>query len=147
MLLLTIRSVNGLPLSELNEEEQEIAAKAIQCGYLQKDGEFLKPAIVVLDNDSDQALWSIADGLVERTGELARNLAAELAEFMKKHIPPHLMSEYVYYNNCIVHESGTAVPHYRHGLLGQPGTQAEVQERYGKRGGEPAIWQQNWRSL
>ncbi len=101
MLLLTIRSVNGLPLSELNEEEQEIAAKAIQCGYLQKDGEFLKPAIVVLDNDFDQALWSIADGLVERTGELARNLAAELAEFMKKHIPPHLMSEYVYYNNCI----------------------------------------------
>lgn len=101
LLLLTIRSVDGLPLAALSEEEQEVAAKAIQCGYLQKDGDLLRPAIVVLENESNNTLWSIADELTERTGELAHTLAAELAVFMKKHIPAHLMAEYVYYNNCI----------------------------------------------
>lgn len=99
LLLLTIRCVGGLALDTLNEEEQEIAAKAIRCGYLRKDGNLLKPAIVVLDEDT--ALWDVADSLTERTGDLARGLAAELAEFMKKHIPQHLMAEYVYYNDCI----------------------------------------------
>lgn len=32
---------------------------------------------------------------------LAHTLAAELAAFMRKHIPAHLMAEYIYYNKCI----------------------------------------------
>lgn len=103
LLLLTIRCVEGLPLSGLSEEEQEIAAKAIQCGYLRKNGDSLEPAIVVLDSAScgERELWNMADMLLEDTRKLACALAKDLASFMKKHIPPHLMGEYPYYNICI----------------------------------------------
>lgn len=117
LLLLTIRSVNGLALSDLSGEEQEIAAKAIQCGYLQKNGEFLEPAIVVLDPDSRQELWNAFSESMRNIGALpqampqaapraslqalAQNLASELAGFMKKHIPAHLMGEYAGYNTCV----------------------------------------------
>lgn len=35
------------------------------------------------------------------TREIARDLAADLSEYMKKHIPAHLMGEYACYNSCI----------------------------------------------
>ncbi|MDE7222573.1 MAG: RNA polymerase sigma factor [Acetatifactor sp.] len=103
LLLLTIRCVGGLPLSSLSEEEQEIAAKAIQCGYLCKNSDSLEPAIVVLDSAScgEKELWKMADMLLENTRELACALAKDLAGFIKKHIPTHLMGEYPYYNTCI----------------------------------------------
>lgn len=103
LLLLTIRCVDGLTLSDLSDEEQEIAAKAIQCGYLRKNGDSLEPAIVVLDSDSysERELWNLVDALLENTGDLSHALAEDLAGFMKKHIPPHLMGEYPYYNSCI----------------------------------------------
>lgn len=109
LLLLTIRSVNGLALSALSVEEQEIAAKAIQCGYMQKNGGFLEPAIVVLDPDSRQELWNAVSESMRNMGALpqtlpqtlAQNLASELAAFMKKHVPAHLMGEYAGYNTCV----------------------------------------------
>ncbi len=113
LLLLTIRCVDGLATSSLSEEEKEIAAKAIQCGYLQKNGDILEPAIVALTPESNRKLWNVLDKTLKAAGtvphtegatgiqKLARSLAAELAEFMKKHIPPHLMEEYVSYNTCI----------------------------------------------
>lgn len=103
LLLLTIRCAKGLALSDLSEEEREIAAKAIQCGYLRKDGNLLEPAIIVLDPDTHNALWGIFDGAGIRTEirDLAHALAKELSGFMKKHIPAHLMGEYVHYNTCV----------------------------------------------
>lgn len=103
LLLLTIRCIDGLPLSGLSDEEQEIASKAIQCGYLRKNGDSLEPAFVVLDSDTcgEKELWSLVDVLLENTQSLAHALAKDLAGFMKKHIPAHLKGEYPYYNTCI----------------------------------------------
>lgn len=121
LLLLTIRCVNGLALSALSTEEQEIAARAIQCGYLQKNGDILEPAIVVLEPDSQRELWNVFAELLKgmkttshtkslessepdsQTGlsSLVQALATELAEFMKKNIPTHLIKEYAAYNTCI----------------------------------------------
>jgi len=105
LLLLTIRCVHGLALSDLSEEEREIAARAIQCGYLRKNGELLEPAIVVLEPDSRDALWNTfgepGAGTRDKTQNLAHTLAAKLSGFMKKHIPAHLMGEYAHYNSCV----------------------------------------------
>ena len=103
LLLLTIRCVDGLTLTSLSDEEQEVAAKAIQCGYLRKNGDILEPAIIVLDTDScsEKDLWNMADALLESSQELTHTLAKDLAGFMKKHIPAHLLGEYPYYISCI----------------------------------------------
>jgi len=46
-LQLTIRAINGLAVEDLTEEEREQAAKAIECGYLYRDGNMLYTKILV----------------------------------------------------------------------------------------------------
>lgn len=103
LLLLTIRCADGLPLSSLSEQEQEIAARAIQCGYLRKNGNSLEPAILVFSGSNDPAgsFLNVLGHLSEEACIMAHTLAGELAEFMKKHIPPHLMGEYRFYHSAV----------------------------------------------
>lgn len=103
LLLLTIRSVDGLPFSSLSEQEQEIAARAIQCGYLRKNGASLEPAILVFTGEKDPArnFINVMGNLPADACAMAHTLAEELAQFMKKHIPPHLIGEYSFYHSCI----------------------------------------------
>lgn len=38
-LLMTIKAIKGVSIDELSEAEKEIAAKAVECGYLRKVGD------------------------------------------------------------------------------------------------------------
>ncbi|MCM1120210.1 MAG: RNA polymerase sigma factor [bacterium] len=103
VMLLTIRCAGGLRLSSLSDGEQEIAARAIQCGYLLRDGDTLIPAIVVLfrDTEADHKFRELLRDLQKDIHRQAPILAEELAGFMKKHIPPHLTGDYPCYNSSV----------------------------------------------
>ncbi len=100
-LLLTIKAIGGLPLNKLTEEEKEIAAKAIECGYLRRSGDSLEPKIIVMDRAQEELFRSLSSELNNGAEEIIEKIAGDLAAFMKKHIPAHLMNEYQIYTQLI----------------------------------------------
>ena len=86
------RSVGGLSLELLSEDEKEAVAKGIECGYLRSDGKTVAPQIPVLDSkwrNKFQNAFS-EDISAEPFEEAARAFAA----FIKTRVPKHLRSEY-----------------------------------------------------
>lgn len=101
-LLMVLRAIGGLPIDKLTEDEKEIAAKAIECGYLRKNGEILEPKIIVFDGDiNTQEFYKLSHDLNEGMQEIIEAIAEELSCFMKKHIPKHLIHEYQHYTTLI----------------------------------------------
>lgn len=100
-LLLTLKAIGGLPLENLTKEEQEIAAKAIECGYLRKSGDILEPEIIALDRTQEEHFRSLSQKLNTGAEEIIEKIAGELAAFMRKCIPAHLMDEYQVYTQLI----------------------------------------------
>lgn len=107
LLVFTIRCLSGLTLSDLSEGECEIAARAIQNGYLQKRGEMIEPAILVLSNGIGDYMdfQNLLGSLRGRTQRLAFSVGRELAGFMKECIPRHLRDDYRYYNSGIASQN------------------------------------------
>lgn len=123
-LLFTLKVLDApLNIAELNKVEKEVAAKTIECGYIKKCGNLLLPIIVAYEKKFDNDFHNIAVALNDNTESLVDEIAKELAEFMKKHIPEHLINEYEYYTGCIagvrfLHE--TIESCIRDGLLCEP---------------------------
>ena len=101
MLLMLIRAIGGLNIDDLTESEKEIAAKAIECGYLRKKGHLLEPRIIVIDKKDDMDFYNLSFKLNNKAGELVEEIAEELSQFMREHIPEHLISEYQIYTQLI----------------------------------------------
>ena len=123
-LLLTLKALDGtLSIDVLSDTEKEVAAKAIECGHIKKCGKILLPKIVAYEKKFDKAFHNMAIALNENTEALVERIAKELAEFMRKHIPEHLINEYEYYTGCIagvrfLHETIEAC--IKEGLLCEP---------------------------
>ena len=123
-LLLTLKALDGtLSIDELNDTEKEVAAKAIECGHIKKCGKILLPKIVAYEKKFDKDFHNMANALNDDTEALVEKIAKELAEFMRKHIPEHLINEYEYYTGCIagvrfLHETIEAC--IKEGLLCEP---------------------------
>ena len=96
-----IRAIGGLNIDDLTESEKEIAAKAIECGYLRKKGHLLEPRIIVIDKKDDMDFYNLSFKLNNKAGELVEEIAEELSQFMREHIPEHLISEYQIYTQLI----------------------------------------------
>ena len=94
-------SNDGLAVSELTEEEKEIAAKALECGYLRRNDDILEPKIIVIERSHEMDFYNLAHMLTEDMGTLIEQIAEELSLFMKKQIPEHLMNEYQLYVRLI----------------------------------------------
>ncbi len=101
LLLMTLESIGGLSVSDLNEDKKEIAAKALECGYLRKEGNVLEPKMITLEEENHQAFFDIAEEMIEGMDEEIEAIAEELASYIKKHIPKHLMNEYEMYTKLI----------------------------------------------
>lgn len=95
---ITLRAIGGLPVSGLTGEEQELASKSIACGYLQRDGDQLRPRILVLREADSSAFYGLADLLTGNLQPLAAGIACKLAEQMKTALPAHLKNEYFLFN-------------------------------------------------
>ena len=123
-LLLTLKALDGtLSIDELSDTEKEVAAKAIECGHIRKFGKILLPKIVAYEKKFDKAFHNMANALNDDTEALVEKIAKELSEFMRKHIPEHLINEYEYYTGCIagvrfLHETIEAC--IKEGLLSEP---------------------------
>lgn len=115
-LRMLIRSIGGLSIKTLTDDEKEIVAKAIECGYLRKSGTYVEPNIVVLNQNSTMELVShllgldsfqenescdIMEKIPQELSDAITTIAKELSEFIKKHIPGHLMNEYMTYAKLI----------------------------------------------
>lgn len=100
-LLMTLQSIGGISVNKLTESEKEVASKAIECGYLRKNGDTIEPDIIVISQKDLIAFYDFAYAFNDDTMDISEQIADELAAFMKKHIPEHLMNEYPVYTSLI----------------------------------------------
>lgn len=100
-LLMVLRAIGGIGIDELSESEKEIAAKALECGYLRKNGNIIEPKIIVIDRKNDMDFYNLSFDFNNDMGAVIEQIAAELSMFMRKHIPEHLMNEYQIYTRLI----------------------------------------------
>ena len=98
---MTIKAIKGVSIDELSEAEKEIAAKAVECGYLRKVGDLLEPQIIVIDGKNEMDFYNLSFDFTNNMGTIIDQIAAELSEFMKRHIPEQLMNEYQIYTQLI----------------------------------------------
>lgn len=122
-LLMLVKSIGGLSIDELSEDEKEIAAKAIECGYIRKKGNIIEPKIIVINNNDLEKFLDFPFGFSENMESIIGKIAAELAEFMKKHIPKYLINEYPIYSQLIAGNrilSGMIEECIKEGLLTEP---------------------------
>lgn len=99
-LLLSIRAVNGIALSSLSQNEKETAAKAMEEGYLLRDGEMLYTKYLVYpmaDYEKD-ATFVINRDLGDTLAPVTDAIADELSDLFRRILPPHLLCEYRFAN-------------------------------------------------
>ena len=96
-LQLAIRAIEGLNISDLSEKEKEQAAKAVECGYLYREGEVLYTKILVSHfTDVYEVSRGLCDGYFDSEAEL---VAEKLASIIKSAIPEYLYSEWGFANS------------------------------------------------
>lgn len=96
-LLLAIQAIHGLPVSDLNEQEREHAAKAIEEGYLYREGNLLYTQFLVGEG-SDQLMYATSYRFGNEMETEAEEIAKEIAAFIRQNIPAHLFEEYRFVN-------------------------------------------------
>ena len=99
MLLLTIRAIEGLSVDSLSEDEKEIAAKAIEQGYLLRKGDMLYTKILVHDKKDNSCPYNttikLENGYFDGAAE---SIAQEIAALIKDSLPDYLSGEWRYAN-------------------------------------------------
>ena len=97
---LALRSIDGLDISLLSEKEKENAAKAIECGYLYRDGDMLYTKILVNALSDRDKLFDISNDLQNGYFDADAEVVAEkVAELIKKSVPDYLLGEWRFANN------------------------------------------------
>lgn len=100
-LLMVLKAIGGISIDELSFEEKEIVAKAIANGYLRKDGDRIEPGIIVIERKDMEDFYNFSYELNEGMDAMIEQIAAELAAFMRSHIPDYLINEYPVYTGLI----------------------------------------------
>ena len=97
---LALRAIEGLDITQLSEKEKEHAAKAIECGYLYRDGDMLYTKILVSALSDRDRLFDISNALQNGYFDAdAEIVAAKVAELIKKSVPDYLLGEWRLANN------------------------------------------------
>ena len=100
-LLLVLRAIEGLTVEELSENERELAAKCIECGYLRKCADRLEPKMVIIRKEEFDRFNALPEKFHAGMQDIKEQIAKELAEFMRKRIPKHLINEYPIYAQLV----------------------------------------------
>jgi len=93
-LMLVVRAVEGIDINTLSENDKEIAAKAIENGYIKKDGNRLVPKIPVIDGRDVESFYRLSHDFRHRVEDLGIKVADNLLEIIREVIPEHLINEY-----------------------------------------------------
>ena len=100
-LLMVLKTIGGISTEVLSETEKEIAAKAIECGYICKCGNIIEPKIIVIDRKNEMDFYNLSFDFNNDMDNIIEQIAAELSKFMRTHIPEHLINEYQIYMKLI----------------------------------------------
>ena len=122
-LLLVLRAIEGLTVEELSENERELAAKCIECGYLRKCADRLEPKMVIIRKEEFDRFNALPEKFHAGMQDIKEQIAKELAEFMRKRIPKHLINEYPIYAQLVAGSdilSGMMEACMEEGLLCRP---------------------------
>ncbi|MBR6533975.1 MAG: sigma-70 family RNA polymerase sigma factor [Clostridia bacterium] len=100
LLQLALRSINGLDIRSLSEEEKEHCAKAVECGYLYRNGDMLYTKILVNSLSDRERLFDISRGLENGYFDAdAEIVAKKIASLIKSAVPSHLIGEWRFANS------------------------------------------------
>ncbi len=91
---MAIRAINGLDVSVFSDIEKEVAAKAIEEDYIYREGDKLYTKFLVIEEKNNDIPNNISNGITDLLTEQADKTAKELASFIKKTLPEHLVCEY-----------------------------------------------------
>lgn len=92
--MMTVKAIDGLDINSLSVDEKEIAAKAIDAGYLTKKEGKLYPKILVMNSKDENAFYELSNNFEEEIEELIEPTAKEMYNLVRKYVPKHLMGEY-----------------------------------------------------
>lgn len=95
---LTLKAIGGMSIGQLSEKQKEIAAKAIECGFLRKSGDILEPQIVTIEFKEWENYRKLLHGYYDSVEDICNEIAVELHDYMVSHIQKHLLNEYKSYN-------------------------------------------------
>lgn len=73
---MVLRAIGGLPLEGMTEEK-EIAAKALECGYLRKKDNMVEPQIIVLDRQHVEELAKLQEEFVDEMTDVIKECIKE----------------------------------------------------------------------
>ena len=93
-LQLAIRAIDGLPVSELTEEEREQAARAIECGYLMREDDTLYTKILVMKQEDRERIYLIDHDFREQVRPIAEEVTEKTAAWIRSVLPAHLLPYY-----------------------------------------------------
>lgn len=92
-LLMMLKSINGVKMSALSGKEQENASRAIEVGYVYKEGDMLYTKPLVMDKD-DSVLCNVVSDFIVQTKDLVEGCSDELYSYIQKLVPQHMIGEY-----------------------------------------------------
>ena len=99
-LQLALQAIEGLDVNTLSYIEKEHAAKAIENGYLYREGEMLYTKILVNDMKDRHKLFAISSSLTENIlAEEAEAAADKMANLIRSVVPDYLLSEWMFIND------------------------------------------------
>ncbi len=98
---LTLKSIGGISVDTLSEKQKEVAAKAIECGFLRKNGNILEPKIVTIEQKDWESFRNLLSEYYDSLELICNQIANEIYEYMVSHIQKHLLNEYKSYNELI----------------------------------------------
>ena len=94
-LQLAIRAIDGLAISELDENEQEQAVRAIKQGYLMREGDTLYTKILVMTHEDSERVYLIDHDLRDKIRPIAETVAEQIAAWLRSVVPAHLIGDYL----------------------------------------------------
>lgn len=122
-LLMALRAIDGLDIASLTDQEKEHAAKAVESGFLYREGERLYTKILVCPMEEDHRLFEVSERLEGCFEEEAREVADRLAVLILKTVPKHLLGEWEFANALAGMQSVNLVENalIEQGILTPPG--------------------------
>lgn len=108
-LQLALRAIDGLPVSALSEDEQEQAARAIECGYLMREDDTLYTKILVMERKDAERVYLIDHDLREQIRPIAEEVAEQTAAWLRSVLPEHQLADYLKFTSLASSGVPTAV--------------------------------------
>ena len=94
-LRLALRAIDGLAVGALSEIEREAAANAVECGYLYREGDMLYTKLLVGAAADSGGPFAVTKQLQNGYFDAAAEQTAEqLAGFIRRTLPAHLLCEW-----------------------------------------------------